>query len=290
MASLRRYTRSLAMVISVLPNPIFIIDPQLQIRYLNESAVNFLGGSEGSILHQPITDFVSNSSKQILLRSAQSLMKDVSGIEGRSRELTLTICLASGTETPMNAVLTQVIADDGAMHVLVWLGLLRAGDSLEDISVRRLEAAREGIEFINALDLIDDSVIILDNDWRYQFINQAGLGALKCKRSDILGKNVWELRPDLKNTVWKRAAHEAKKAQQLVQIEEYYPRSQRWYATKFIPTPNSMVAQIKDITELKYTQEMNKQLTGSLSQAMEIYWDKRNAGRRNRANSTEDLV
>lgn len=133
---------------------------------------------------------------------------------------------------------------------------------------------------LDALDQLDDPVVIFDKNWCYLFVNKVGWEVLNRPKSEVLGNNVWELLPQLKGSEYQKAARQAMRTQQNKQIEEYYPYAQQWYTTKFYPLPNALVAQMKDITELKETRRINDQLHGSLAEAMEVYWSDENKKRR----------
>jgi hypothetical protein len=56
--------------------------------------------------------------------------------------------------------------------------------------------------------------------------------------------------------------------------------SRKWFSTKFYPGNNVLLAQARDITELKEAENINDQLNGSLEQAMEVYWSDVNRDKR----------
>lgn len=113
-----------------------------------------------------------------------------------------------------------------------------------------LQAAAASLDAVNALDQLEEPVVIFDKDWCYQFVNKAGWEALGRPRSEILGKNVWRLFPHLKHTEYKKAALEAMREQRFIEIEEYYPHQRLWFRTKFYPSKDSLVAFMQDITDL----------------------------------------
>lgn len=163
-------------------------------------------------------------------------------------------------------------------HIRKRIGAGTAGSTR--LTERQIEAASASNEVIHALDLLDDPVVIFDKDWRYQFVNKVGWEVMGRKKSEVLGKNVWDLYPHLVGSEYQRAAMRAMKEQQKIEIEEYYPHRQAWYRTKFYPSKHSLVAQMHNITDLVETKKINDQLTGTLEEAMTVYWSEENRHRR----------
>lgn len=129
---------------------------------------------------------------------------------------------------------------------------------------------------MGALNALEDTVIILDKEWRYLFVNEAGWRVLTHIKKDVLGKNFWELLPHLKESRFGQVAHEAMRRQSKMEVEEYYPLTDKYFLTKLYPSEHSLVLHATDITDLVRARQMNNQLMGDLQEAMEVYWSKEN--------------
>jgi PAS domain S-box-containing protein len=143
-----------------------------------------------------------------------------------------------------------------------------------------LDAALSSEELLSVLDSMDDSFYILDHKWRLVYINESGLTTLGRQKFDTLGKNIWALLPGLRKSEYYRTAHKAVRTKEKAELEEYYPVNRKWFLTKFYPGNNVLLAQARDITELKEAENINDQLNGSLEQAMEVYWSDVNRDKR----------
>jgi PAS domain-containing protein len=138
---------------------------------------------------------------------------------------------------------------------------------------------------VSMLDSLQDSVVILDKDWRYLFVNKTGWKVLKREKEDVLGGDVWRLLPHLKGTKFETAARNAVKTQIHTVIEEYYPHRNEYFRTAFYPSKTSLAIHITNITDLVVTENMNKQLLGNLQEAMEVYWSDENQALREQMNA-----
>jgi len=187
---------------------------------------------------------------------------------------------------PIDVTIAQVLTNTNELNVLLRFDYHLQNATKKHHIEEQLEKASASFEVINALDMLDDPVVIFDDKWRYQFINKAGWNVLDEDRAEVLGRNVWQLRPHLKDSEYKKAAYRAMKTQMTVEIEEFYPKTQFWYKTKFFPSSHSLVAQMKNITEYRNAQLMNTQLLGDLEQAMEAYWSEENRALREKKKKT----
>lgn len=129
---------------------------------------------------------------------------------------------------------------------------------------------------VTALNAMDDIVVVLNKDFRYTFINAVGWEVLDFQKTEVLGESIWDLFPSLKKSEFKTSASQAMERQIKIEIEEYYPRVEKWYRTKFYPSNSLLMVQMTDISDLKRAQEINSQLMGDLQQAMEVYWSEEN--------------
>jgi PAS domain-containing protein len=126
----------------------------------------------------------------------------------------------------------------------------------------------------------EDSIVIFDTDWQYIYVNSSGWEALKRRKSDVLGKNVWKLFPHLIDSQFKAAATDSIQHQRHLTIQEYFPHTMSYARVKFYPSKKYLMVQISDITELMHAKQINSQLMGDLQPAMELYWSEENRERR----------
>jgi PAS domain S-box-containing protein len=145
------------------------------------------------------------------------------------------------------------------LHCLV---LRIALDTLDDITP--LQHAAAGLEALVALDLIQDSVAVLDREWRCLFVNEATLKLNRWEKSDVLGKQYWNVVPDLVGTPIDKALRDAFEARGPTSVEVQDEGSGRWYRVDIVPSASTLTIHSADITERKRAGDLSQRLMRSL--------------------------
>jgi PAS domain S-box-containing protein len=126
--------------------------------------------------------------------------------------------------------------------------------TITDITERReaeQEIARIYKEKEIALNRINDSVVSLDNNWRYTFLNEAAMATHPEGKSEIIGKTIWEVHPELVGTVFAKKYEEAMLTKIVVEFEDYYAPKDKWYFIKVYPSVDGLTIFYENITEHK---------------------------------------
>jgi len=103
-------------------------------------------------------------------------------------------------------------------------------------------------------DALLDAYICLDREFRYTFVNRASEQLLGTSRTDLLGKVLWEVYPELGGTNFESCYRRAMGERISVAFEEYYAPWQRWHSITAIPLPDSndgIMVRTLDITGRK---------------------------------------
>ncbi|HEY9861877.1 MAG TPA: ATP-binding protein, partial [Candidatus Obscuribacterales bacterium] len=115
------------------------------------------------------------------------------------------------------------------------------------------EAAQQSVETI--LSSINDGFYRLDRNWCYTYINDRNCEIVGMPRSDVLGKNIWELFPDLVDTELYANFQQSLTAQTPVQFEYFYPAWNRWFENRIYPSPTGLTVFVADISDRKKAEE-----------------------------------
>src|SRR5687767_9755630 len=98
------------------------------------------------------------------------------------------------------------------------------------------EAEEEAINSSKAreavLNRISDSVVSVDNEWRYTFLNDAAMATHPLSKEETIGKVIWEVHPEMLGTIFWDKYHEAMDTRQVVEIESYYAPMNIWFSVK----------------------------------------------------------
>lgn len=105
------------------------------------------------------------------------------------------------------------------------------------------------------LERVSDAVIALDNDWRYTYLNDAALLQHPGGRDATLGRVIWDIHPELKDSLFWEKYHEALETKRAMEIEEYYEPLKAWFVVKVYPSENGLTLFYRDITLQKITEQ-----------------------------------
>jgi PAS domain S-box-containing protein len=102
------------------------------------------------------------------------------------------------------------------------------------------------------LESISDGFIVFDREWRYTYVNTAGAGMLGTIPTELQGKNVWEVWPQLADSPFGAALRRAVAENVPGQVEAFYPEPlNRWYHIRCYPSRTGLTVFFKDVTERK---------------------------------------
>ena len=116
---------------------------------------------------------------------------------------------------------------------------------------QRSETKKKEHELEIVFNRISDAVVSVDSNWRYTFLNDAALAAYTKERDEILGKVIWDLHPEMKDTIFWEKYHLAMQTKEVTDIETYYQPIDTWFSVKVYPADNGLTIFYKDISALK---------------------------------------
>ena len=118
------------------------------------------------------------------------------------------------------------------------------------------QAARE--EVASILESITDSFSVYDREWRVTYFNREAeklLPRLGLTREQVVGKNIWELLPDLVGSVIYQQYHRAVAEQVPLEFEIFFPPLDGWYEVRTYPSKEGLAVYSQDITARKEAEQ-----------------------------------
>lgn len=121
---------------------------------------------------------------------------------------------------------------------------------------REIEAKNAQIQDI--LTSITDGFCTVDRNWRFTYINKSAERMVRRPRSEMLGRNIWEVFPEARagfESYYRNAMHG-----QSVHFETYYEPLDMWAAFSVYPTSDGIAIYFVDITtQIRYLKRIEKQ-------------------------------
>ncbi len=129
----------------------------------------------------------------------------------------------------------------------------------QDITeLRRVQQAlsESNRRIANILDSITDAFLALDRQWQFTYLNRQAEQILQKKRTEILGKNIWEVFPEMVGTIFFEEYHRAVSSENAVSFEGLYGEPLNiWFEVHAYPGENGLAIYLQDITQRKQAQE-----------------------------------
>ncbi|MET0858474.1 MAG: EAL domain-containing protein [Telluria sp.] len=127
--------------------------------------------------------------------------------------------------------------------------------------VKRSSAALRALsrKLVNTLENMTDAFYMLDNDWRFTYLNSEAERLLQRPRADLLGKVVWDAFPGLIGTRFETAYRQAMEQQRPAAFEELYLPFHTWKELRIFPSQEGLAVYFTDISERKNLQETERQ-------------------------------
>lgn len=132
--------------------------------------------------------------------------------------------------------------------------------------VQRTAEAEEAEQFSRGiLESISDPFVVLDAMWGIRFINAAAGRAFKSagrgEAKSLIGKNLWEIFPNIRDTAFEREMRRCAEERKPVTFEAFYADRGEWALMFCYPLPDGgIAAQWKDISAIKRAEESARYL------------------------------
>lgn len=128
--------------------------------------------------------------------------------------------------------------------------------------------ARSGIVDLEAaFDRVSDGVFVLDREWRFVYINTAGAARIGRTPGELTGRNIWDEFPGQVGSVFQQRGRQAFETQQIVEFEEYFAETDKWFAVRVFPSADGLTIYYQDVTALRALTEQSERAQENLREA-----------------------
>jgi PAS domain S-box-containing protein len=114
------------------------------------------------------------------------------------------------------------------------------------------------------LESIGDCFYAVDRNWVVTYWNKQAEIVFDCPKETILGKYVWDVFPDVVDTLFYTSYHKAVETNTIQHFESYYERDSSWFEVTAYPSPSGLSVYLREITQRKQAErqlnELNKNL------------------------------
>ncbi|WP_232014236.1 PP2C family protein-serine/threonine phosphatase [Cellulomonas fimi] len=164
----------------------------------------------------------------------------------------------------------RVVRPDGCVRWVQARGKALAGD--DGTAVRMLGAAYDTTDrhdgdarISRVLETMSAAFFLLDDEWRFRYVNAEAEKLLGRPRTDLLGGVIWELFPAAVGSPFEEHYRGAAESGATRAFEAYYPAPlDRWYEVRAWPGADGLSVYFSDCTQRRRSQD-RLQLLGEVS-------------------------
>ncbi len=125
-----------------------------------------------------------------------------------------------------------------------------------NLKTTRLQQEPASEYWESIVESIGDGFWVFDRSWQCTYINNRQASLVGMPKEEVVGKNVWELFPDLVGTEVYRQLHQAVAEQTPVHFEHFSSTWQGWFELRVYPSANGVSIFTIDITARKQAEEV----------------------------------
>lgn len=162
-------------------------------------------------------------------------------------------------------VIGEPIRDESGGIVAVEGGL----HDITDLMEARDEVSKTSQRLTSTLEGMSDAFYLLDEEWRFVFLNRKAEILLKQKREHLIGRNAWDEFPEAEGNI-RRHFELALSTNRLIRFDEYFASLDTWFEIDASPTPAGLAVYFRDVTRQRAKDTQLRLLEMSLSHLNDI--------------------
>ena len=225
------------------PQPMWVFDVHtLKILEVNDAAIERYGYSKEEFLSRTISD-LRPPQDLIYLQDLLPSIRDNKTNEREFRHFT-----KSGTMLFVN-IISYAINFKGVKARIVYA---RSMDEKRELA-GKLQLTQKRL--LHILETTVLGFLQLDYNWTITYWNKSAESLIGYKREEVLGKNLWDVLPEILHSDFHNCFHKAMTNRENFDFVDYFWPAQRWFMCNAFPAEGGLVVHFRDITKRKLTQE-----------------------------------
>ena len=210
----------------------------------NPAYLQVLGRTKEEVVGRPLNAFLPPHLHELF---AQKLIE---AFEGHQVQFDAEVQFLDTDTTRMLSITKVPLVVEGVitgLHVV-------CRDLTDLLASHRL--IREQARKLNTIfESITDAFFLLDQDWRYTYVNGEVERLLNVRRQDLVGRTMQEVFPEEENGVFHSHFQQAFQSGQSVHFQAPFRRLQLWLEVKAFPSQEGLSVYFSDVTEKVRSQE-----------------------------------
>jgi PAS domain S-box-containing protein len=258
------------------PTPMWVLDMEtLRFLQVNEAAVLKYKYTEEEFLKMKITDIKFDNNADIVYNdmnrsketgTPQTLFTQHIKKDGELFHVEVIFNTIPFNGKPATLALSNDLTERMQYIASIQLQDEKLQQVYSEVRIAELEISNKTAQIDDLLENITDGFIALDNNRCYTYANKQIGKMLGVSPDSLIGKNIWELFPDVIGSSTYIAIEQAFKEKKYIINEDHYEPLQLWQENRIYPSGTGLSIFIRDISKRKRQEEL-KLLLSSTSQA-----------------------
>ncbi|HZE68678.1 MAG TPA: PAS domain S-box protein [Pyrinomonadaceae bacterium] len=238
-----------------------------------ETTMVLLTDERGTLRVEAALGLDSEKVRDFSGRMEESVIRDLSNRIGTGKNLVGAPVVVNGSLDGFLAIVREAeltpdqhwqfsaLADQAAialnnarLHELQTREALRQRDE----SVAALRESEREVNIL--LDSITDLFYHLDQEFRFTDINSRAEEVMGKQQADVLGKVIWDVFPQSRNTLFRAQLEAAMNDQMAVHFETESRSAGSWFEVHAYPSNNGLFVYLRDVTERKHSELATRHL------------------------------
>jgi PAS domain S-box-containing protein len=135
----------------------------------------------------------------------------------------------------------------------------------EDLLFSEIALRESNRQKTNIVESITDGFITLDRHWLFTYVNPEAAKTFGKRSRDLIRKNIWEVFPEIRDTVFGRTLERSMRERRKFELEEYYEPAKAWLSIRLYPSRTGLSVYFQNITVRKRLERQKDEFLGIAS-------------------------
>lgn len=141
---------------------------------------------------------------------------------------------------------------------------------LTDLVLAQQQAEKLSQRLIDTFESMSDGFYALDTQARFTFFNSAAEVDSGITRSELIGRKVWDVFPDVIGTNYQVQYNRVVTTRHPTRFTHYFPPMEKWFEIAMHPAPDGITAHFRDVTDQRARDEQLALLENAVSRQNDL--------------------
>lgn len=241
-----------AMLMENIRDAIISTDPDLHILSWNKGAEEIYGWSEQEVIGKIITELLPTESGPAAFNQKIDIARRDGFVQSEEirttrdgRKIAVFITISVMYDELGKITGTVSVTKDITKMKKLEAELQQANERLE------IGLSSKEHELSSVFERVTDGVFLLDNNFRYAYVNSQLAAMVQRLPADMIGKCIWDEFPEAVGTSTYQHYQQALASRENVIFEDYYEPLNLWHETRLFPSAEGIAVFVRDISKAK---------------------------------------